>query len=97
MVLSARRNEQSDPRALVYRIGNEAALDRLLLTGQATASVRGWLAPTFPLKGGAIVARGVAAGPEVARILHAVEADWIAEGFPGEDRVAQLVDKRLAE
>jgi hypothetical protein len=44
--------------------------------------------PVFPLKGGAIVARGVTAGPAVARILQAVEARWVAEGFPdaGADR-----------
>ena len=95
LILAARRSEASEPRALAYRIGQEAALDRLLLTGQQTASLRGWQAPTFPLKGGAIVARGVAAGPEVARILRAVEAQWIAEGFPNEDRVAELLDTAL--
>ena len=95
LILAARRSEQSEPRALAYRIGQEAALDRLLLTGQQTAPLRGWQAPTFPLKGGAIVARGVAAGPEVARILRAVEAQWIAEGFPGEYRVAELLDTAL--
>ena len=95
LILAARRSKQSDPCALAYRIGHEAALDRLLLTGQKTAPLRGWQAPTFPLKGGAIVARGVAAGPEVARILRAVEAQWIAEGFPNEDRVAELLDTAL--
>ena len=95
LILAARRSEQSEPRALAYRIGHEAALDRLLLTGQDTVVLRGWQAPTFPLKGGAIVARGVAAGPEVARILRAVEAQWIVEGFPDEDRVGQLLDTAL--
>ena len=95
LILAARRSEQSEPRALAYRIGREAALDRLLLTGQETAALRGWHAPTFPLKGGTIVARGVAAGPEVARILRAVEAQWIVEGFPDEERVAELLDTAL--
>ena len=97
LILAARRNEDaSDPRALAYRIGSDAAIDRLLLTGQEIAPLRGWQAPAFPLKGGAIVARGVAAGPEVARILRAVEDQWVAEGFPGEDRVAELLDAALA-
>ena len=95
LILAARRNEASEPRALAYRIGHEAALDRLLLAGVETAALKGWHAPFFPLKGGAIVARGVAAGPEVAHILRAVEAQWIAEGFPDEDRVAQLLDTAL--
>ena len=69
-------------RALAYRLGLEQALDRLLLTGADTAPLKDWAIPTFPLKGGQIVARGVAAGPEVARILREVEDRWVAEGFP---------------
>ena len=87
----------SEPRTLAYCIGREAAIDRLLLTDRATAALHGWEIPVFPLKGGAIVARGVAAGPDVARILRSVEAAWLAEGFPDEERVAQLLDQRLSE
>ena len=97
LILAAQRGETVEPHALAYRIGTAAAIDRVLLSGQTSASLLGWQAPTFPLKGGAIVARGVAAGPEVARILHSIEAQWIAEGFPDADRVAELLDKRLAE
>jgi poly(A) polymerase len=32
----------------------------------------------------------------VARILHAVEARWIAEGFPGRARVEALLDEAMA-
>ena len=95
LMLAARRGGEDDPRALAYRIGHESALDRLLLTTKASAPLHGWQPPIFPLKGGAIVARGVAAGPEVARILRAVEAQWIVEGFPDEDRVGQLLDAAL--
>ena len=55
----------------------------------------GWTVPQLPLKGGDIVARGVAAGPEVARILKAVEAQWVAEDFPDAARVARLVDQKI--
>ena len=82
-------------RALAYRLGRTAALDRLLLTGQSIAPLEGWEIPTFPLKGGQIVARGVKAGPEVARLLKAVEAGWVAEGFPGEERVNQMLNSEL--
>ncbi len=97
IVAAQRDGEGSRARTLAYCIGREAAIDRLLLTGRETAPLHGWETPVFPLKGGAIVARGVAAGPEVARILRSIEAQWIAEGFPDEDRVAVLLDKRLAE
>jgi poly(A) polymerase len=37
----------------------------------------------------------VSAGPEVARVLRAVEDRWIAEGFPDRTRVAALLDEAL--
>ena len=83
-------------RTLAYRLGMEQALDRLLLTGTDIAPLIGWTIPIFSLKGGAIVARGIKAGPEVARILQAVEAQWVAEGFPGEERVVELLEVELA-
>jgi poly(A) polymerase len=94
-VAAARGNGQADARALAYRLGRDAALDRLLLTGADSAPLNGWAAPTFPLKGGEIVARGVGAGPEVARILQTIETRWIAEGFPDAARVAALLDEEL--
>ena len=84
-----------DPRALAYRLGREQAIDRLLLAGEDPAPIADWQIPELPLKGGEIVARGVAAGPQVARILRAVEDRWIAEGFPPRERVAALLDAEL--
>ena len=85
----------ADARALAYRLGAEEAVDRLLLTGRDPSPVIGWDIPTLPLKGGEIVARGVAAGPEVARILQAVERRWIAEGFPNRERVEVLLAEEM--
>ena len=47
--------------------------------------------PRFPLKGGEVVARGIKAGPEVARILCEVEDAWIASGFD-DARITALLD-----
>lgn len=91
---AARSGDAGDARALAYRLGRDAALDRMLLAGADTSPLNGWDIPAFPLKGGAIVARGVKAGPEVARILQAVEARWVAEGFPYE-RIDALLDQEL--
>ena len=88
--------EKQEPRALAYRLGMESALDVLLLAGGSLAPLSGWAIPVFPLKGGQIVARGVSAGPQVARLLQAVEARWIAEGFPDAGRVRALLDAALA-
>jgi poly(A) polymerase len=89
--------DAASPRALAYAIGLPHALDRLLLLGADTAQLAGWQAPVFPLKGGAIVAHGITAGPDVARILKAVEARWVAEGFPAQARLDQLLAEAIAE
>ncbi len=84
-------------RQLAHAIGVEAARDVHLLAGDPAAigALSGWTVPPLPLKGGDIVARGIAAGPEVARILKAVEAEWVAEDFPGASRVVELVDQKI--
>lgn len=88
------------PRPLAYRTGAETALDQLLLSDRPIAEaleIRDWQPPRFPLTGGAIVSRGVKAGPEVARLMKQVEGEWIAQGFPEEDRVAELADAAVAQ
>ena len=87
--------EGASARTLAYRLGLDQALDRLLLGGQSAAPLKDWSIPTFPLKGGAIVARGVKAGPQVARILRAVEDRWVAEGFPEVERVGEILEEQL--
>ena len=95
-IAERKEEDAAGPRALGYREGIECARDRLLIAGSDTAALAGWEVPQLPLKGGEIVARGVGAGPEVARILRAVEARWVEEEFPGADRVAELLDDELS-
>jgi poly(A) polymerase len=83
-------------RALAYEVGIPCATDRLLLTGADPVMLADWQPPELPLKGGEIVARGVGAGPQVARVLQAVERRWISEGFPDRPRVEVLLDEELA-
>lgn len=96
LMAAAARDGIDDPRGLAYRIGMEAARDRLLLAGRSPASLDGWAVPSLPLKGGDIVARGVGKGPDVARLLRQVETRWIDEGFPDANRVAAILDEELA-
>ncbi|KMS59556.1 polynucleotide adenylyltransferase [Novosphingobium barchaimii LL02] len=93
---AAREGAPGNARTLAYRLGRESALDRLLIAGADTATLNGWDIPQLPLKGGQIVARGTAAGPDVARILQEVKDAWIEEGFPDEVRVEALLDAILA-
>lgn len=84
-------------RQLAHAIGIDAARDVHLIAGAAGAAddLTDWEVPVLPIKGGDIVARGIAVGPEVARILKDVEAAWVAEDFPGAARVAELVDQKI--
>ncbi len=85
-------DDLTTPHALAYRLGRDHAVDRLLLLGGDVASIVGWPIPTFPLSGGALIKRGLEPGPDVARILQAVEAHWIAEEFPDDARVGEIAD-----
>lgn len=73
---------------IAYRRDAELARDAWLLAGSpddqagVAARLNGWQRPVFPIKGGALVAMGVAEGPMVAQLLQKAEADWIAAGFP---------------
>ena len=89
-------DDAANPEALAYRLTPPAAIDRLLLGGGDAQGLKGWAAPVFPLKGGEIVKRGVTAGPLVARVLQAVEARWVAEGFPDTARIDTLLAEELA-
>ena len=92
---AARDDKPVDARALAYRFGLDQALDRLLLGRTDASPLSAWDIPVFPLKGGDVVTAGVTAGPAVARILRGIEDRWIAEGFPDEARVTELLEEAL--
>jgi poly(A) polymerase len=98
-LVSAMVPAEGNARELAYRIGRDLAIDRLLLSGLPgdAVPVRDWEPPVFPLSGGAIVARGVSAGPEVARLLRQVEDRWVAEGFPDKARAEAIADEIVAQ
>lgn len=92
-----RRPEDAlNQRALAYREGMESAIDRLLLGGADITELHGWLVPELPIKGRDIVARGIKAGPDVARVLRRVEDRWVSEGFPDATRTRTLLDEEIS-
>lgn len=93
---AARDGSEAEARPLAYRLGREAALDRLLIAGADVSALEGWTIPAFPLKGGEIVARGIKAGPDVARVLRQVESGWIAAGF-SDATIPALLDAELRQ
>lgn len=87
-------------RALLYRLGPDAYVDRALLAwarSPASAHDKAWhelatlpqrfTAPMFPLKAADFITRGVPKGPDMGKALRAAEAAWVAQGFP-EDAAA---------
>ncbi|NLS28503.1 CCA-adding enzyme [Sphingomonas sp. S2M10] len=104
LILALGDGGTDNARALAYRIGREAAEDRLLLAAasdeeavQGWSQLAGWEIPRLPMSGGALVERGLAKGPDVARALRAVEEQWIAERFPDGARVDTIADAVVAQ
>ena len=82
-------------RALLYRLGPEHYIDRVLLAwahadeGAHDAAWRAlamlpsrWKAPVFPIKAQDFLARGVPKGPALGAALAAAEEAWVAADFP---------------
>lgn len=104
---------EAEVRVLLYRLGTPKYADRVLLAwarspqGAADTQWRHladlpgrWPVPTFPLKSGDFIARGVPKGPELGAAMRAAEEAWVAAGFPADpaelaalaDRVVKAVD-----
>jgi len=98
-------------RALLYRLGPERFVDRVLLawarspaTARDTAwqSLAGlpqrWVAPVFPLKAADFIKRGMVPGPALGAALHEAETAWIAADFPADaEAIAAIADAAAAE
>ena len=86
------------PRSTAHKIGIENARDLWLIESDgaalnaALADLSDWAVPMLPISGGDIVAMGVEKGPEVARILQAVQQQWVTEGFPDELRARAIAE-----
>ncbi len=85
--------DEARARRRLYRLGEAAYRDRLLLAWARTGGDSGrwallarlperWTAPKFPLKASDFVARGVAEGPALGHVLTLAEDAWLAADFP---------------
>lgn len=88
----------ANPHALAYFVGQECAVDRLLLVDQVedAAMVASSRSPRLPISGGNLIERGLAAGPAVARTLRAIETEWVKRGFPSGNDFERIVVEALA-
>lgn len=96
-VAAAVGSDPAGPHALAYRLGMQSAVDRLLLEGRVeeAAGIADWPVPRLPIGGGALIAKGIAEGPQVARTLRAIEDEWIAAGFPQGARFDEIVERAV--
>lgn len=89
------------PFELAFRVGQETAIDQMLLTaGDNAADIRAmadWTMPEFPIGGRDLLQLGIEPGPAVARLLGAVRERWIAEGFPDSARARALAADYVSE
>ncbi|MBY0563059.1 MAG: CCA tRNA nucleotidyltransferase [Hyphomonadaceae bacterium] len=80
-------------RRAIYRIGNEAFRDRVMLAWAGAgdkaqqwralvAHAQMWTPPKLPLSGDEVMAAGVPAGPKVGAVMREVEDWWIDADFP---------------
>ncbi len=103
--------DEKGARALLYRLGPERFVDRVLLAwarSPATAHdpawralaalPEHWTAPVFPLKAADFMKRGVPQGPALGAALHEAEAAWIAADFPSDaETLAAIAAEAVAE
>jgi poly(A) polymerase len=91
-------SENMSVEALAYRLGIDEARDRLLLddgNAEDFEILDTWTRPVLPLKGGALIERGLTPGPTVASTLKTIENNWIDAGFPDGDTFDQIVNQAI--
>jgi tRNA nucleotidyltransferase/poly(A) polymerase len=98
--------DQREAHTLLYRLGSARFTDRVLLSWARSGVAptdpdwrmlatlpRRWTPPSFPLRAGDLMARGVPKGPPLGRALAAAEERWIAAGFPSDQAlIAEIAD-----
>jgi poly(A) polymerase len=97
VAVAARTVEPEPPEILAYRIGAEAAADRILLGDgdpRSASFLAGWQRPRLRIGGGDLIALGLEPGPVVARTLQAIEREWAEAGFPPEGAVQREMARR---
>jgi poly(A) polymerase len=101
--VSAPQPNKDNIRSLAYRNGKNCAFDAAMLYASdadiagCVARLEHWDIPSFPLKGGDLIAMGLDAGPVVAKTLKAIEASWISQGFPDNSALAEIAAQSVAE
>lgn len=89
-------------RKLAFLLGMDAALDIVLIYGDADLKamlnqIENWDIPKFELKGGALIERGLPAGPIVSEALQEIREIWMDAGFPDQEALNIIIDRVISE
>jgi poly(A) polymerase len=102
--------DQPRARRRLYRLGEEAYRDRLMLAWARAGSnadpkpwrelallPERWRPPKFPLKAADFIARGIAEGPILGQVITLAEDAWLAADFPLDgETIAAIADQAVA-
>src|SRR6195256_1567895 len=102
--------DEATARRRLYRLGAERYRDRLMLAWaragrdfdaprwrELASLPERWSAPKFPLKAADFIARGIAEGPVLGRVLAMAEDAWLAADFPlDEPALKAIADQTVA-
>jgi poly(A) polymerase len=100
--LRERQPNRGNIRALAYHVGIAAAQDTALLrcsdeeVADCLELIANWTVPEFPIGGGHLIAKGLRAGPIVAKTLKDIEKQWIESDFPDGSELQTIVDQLIA-
>jgi poly(A) polymerase len=83
--------DAAEQRRLLFRLGRDAYIDRLLVTAAVSGEIAAvkkllgaamrWKPLVFPLRGADVAAAGIPEGPTIGRLLGEIEAWWEAGDF----------------
>jgi poly(A) polymerase len=104
------QSSTQEMRALLYRLGPERFIDRVLLAWsrapeglsdtrwQEIAGLpRHWTPPDFPIAASDVMARGIPKGPLLGSVLRAAEEAWITADFPDDKtEIDNILDAAIA-
>ncbi len=106
----APRSDARSARALLYDLGPQSFVDRVLIAwsrseaGAADHAWRElaglpqrWTVPVFQLKAADFTGRGVSAGPSLGIALRAAEKAWIAADFPSDRAELEAIADNAAQ
>lgn len=89
-------------RKIAFGFGADAARDMAIIYGGSDisamlAQIENWEMPKFNLKGGALIERGLPAGPIVSTTLQTIKERWVNADFPDTEGLQAIIDEVIAE